>query len=233
MNATTYNPENGIASIQPGGNWGTVYDTLAQHGVVTPGARGSGVGIAGFILGGGYSFFTSAYGWVCDSVENFEVVLYDGRIVNANARENRDLWISLKGGSGNFGLVTRFDMRTFQYSDPRNPVIWGGAVFWDVNATEALIDVIVDFGNNAADDVDSTSFCMWSWDPVDPPGLACSLNNIRDVPSAPAFDGYMAVEGIISDTLRSDSMLNLTKEQYGGGGFQYTTLEPTRLPMQK
>jgi FAD/FMN-containing dehydrogenase len=221
MNATAYNPDNRIASIQPGGNWGSVYSALAPHGVVVPGGRGSGVGIAGFLLGGGNSFFNSAHGWGCDSVDNFEVVLADGRIVDASARENRDLWIALRGGSGNFGLVTRFDLRTIPYADPDDPVIWGGAVFWDANATEGLVDAIVDFGNNAADDVYSTSFCMWGLDPIDPPVVACSLNNILNVPSAPAFDGYMAVGGVISDTLRSASMLNLTEEQNGGGGFQY------------
>lgn len=56
-----------------------------------------------------YSFHTNSRGFACDNVGNFEVVLADGSIVNANAEENSDLWRSLKGASGNFGFVTRID----------------------------------------------------------------------------------------------------------------------------
>lgn len=229
MNATTYTPDGGNASIQPWGNSGAVYEVRAPHGVVVPGGRGFVIGIAGFILGGENSFFNSAYGFACDSVENFELVLADGHIANANARDNRYLWIAPKGGSGNFGLVTRFDMKTIPYRDPDNPVIWGGMLVWDINATEGFVDAVVDFGNNATADVYSTSFCGWGWAPDGSRGgrlLACSLNNILNVPSAPAFDGYMAVEGIVGNTLRSDSMLNLTREQDGEEGYQYVYSNP-------
>ncbi|KAK2763185.1 hypothetical protein FQN54_009821 [Arachnomyces sp. PD_36] len=220
MNSTTYDPEDNIASIEPGGNWGATYDALAPHGVVVPGGRGSAVGISGFILGGGYSFFTHAHGFACDTVKNFEVVLADGSVVNANAEENRDLWVSLKGGSGNFGLVTRFDMDAIPYAEPENPVIWGGGLFWDVNATYEVIETLAEFGDNAADDVSSTSFCMFLWAPQVGWQTACSLNNIINRPSAPAFDGYMAIGGVTNSTLRSDSMLNLTKEQDAVPGFR-------------
>ncbi|PGH26908.1 hypothetical protein AJ80_01491 [Polytolypa hystricis UAMH7299] len=179
------------------------------------------VGVGGFILGGGNSFFNGAYGFACDMVKNSEIVLADGSIVNANARENRNLCIALKGDSGNFGLVTRFDMHTIPYADPKNPVIWGGGLVWDVNATDGVIDALVEFGNNVADDVDSSSYCGLSWDPRRPQGglmTFCSLNNIRNKPSAPAFDRYMAVDGIIGSTLQSDTMLNLTRELDGGAG---------------
>lgn len=61
------------------------------------------------IYGQKYSFHSNSQGFACDSVVNFEVVLADGSIVNANPRENPDLYKSLKGGSGNFGFVTRVD----------------------------------------------------------------------------------------------------------------------------
>lgn len=56
-----------------------------------------------------YSFYSSREGFACDSVANFEVVLGDGSIINANAKKNSDLFRSLKGGSGNFGFITRVD----------------------------------------------------------------------------------------------------------------------------
>ena len=78
-------------------------------------------------MAGGLSFFAARYGLVCDNVENFEVVLASGEIVNANAKERSDLWFALKGGSNNFGIVTRFDLRTF-----RQGKFWGGFVGYPI-----------------------------------------------------------------------------------------------------
>ena len=78
---------------------------------------------------GGRSFFASRYGLVCDNVENFEVVLASGEIVNANARERPDLWFALKGGSNNFGVVTRFDLKTFEQGH-----FWGGFIGYPIEA---------------------------------------------------------------------------------------------------
>jgi hypothetical protein len=74
---------------------------------------------------GGLSFFSSREGFICDNVVNYEVVLANGSIVNANAQENPDLWKALRGGGNNFGIVTRFDLRTFEQGP-----FWGGAIFY-------------------------------------------------------------------------------------------------------
>lgn len=60
-----------------------------------------------------------------DNVLNYEIVLASGEIVNANADENRDLWLALRGGNNNFGVVTRFDFRTFPQGS-----FWGGSVYY-------------------------------------------------------------------------------------------------------
>lgn len=113
MNATSYDPDTKLASLQPGSMWRDVYNTLTPHGVTTTGGRADLVGVGGFITGGGYSFYHGARGFACDNVRNFEVVLADGRIVNANVDENGELWEALKGSSGNLGFVTRFDMSEY------------------------------------------------------------------------------------------------------------------------
>jgi hypothetical protein len=74
---------------------------------------------------GGLSFFSSREGFICDNVVNYEVVLSTGKIVNANANDNPDLWRALRGGGNNFGIVTRFDLKTFEQGP-----FWGGAVFY-------------------------------------------------------------------------------------------------------
>ena len=133
MNTTSYNPDTGIASIQPGARWGSVYEFVDPYNVTVVGARTSVVGVGGFTTGGGvnmffyilrtestgghwltpfqYSFHSNSHGFACDNVVNWEIVLADGSVINANASTNPDLWKAQKGGSGNLGFVTRIDQR--------------------------------------------------------------------------------------------------------------------------
>ncbi|KAK7749285.1 hypothetical protein SLS62_008254 [Diatrype stigma] len=114
-----------VVSIGAGEQWGEVYDKLAPLGLGVSGSRSSKGGIAGLALAGGLSFNSSRQGFICDDVVNYEVVLASGDIVNANADEHADLWRALRGGGNNFGVVTRFDMKTFKQGP-----LYGGSVFY-------------------------------------------------------------------------------------------------------
>lgn len=78
MNATTYDDETQVASIQPGSRWRGVYETLDPYHATVAGGRAASVGVAGFLTGGGNSFFSARKGFACDQVLNFEVVLASG-----------------------------------------------------------------------------------------------------------------------------------------------------------
>ena len=73
------------------------------------------------LLAGGVNFYGNQVGWSCNSVVNYEVVLADGSVVQANKTSYSDLFWALKGGSSNFGLVTRFDLETI-----KSPKVWAG-----------------------------------------------------------------------------------------------------------
>jgi FAD/FMN-containing dehydrogenase len=90
-----------------------VYAELQEHEVGVTGGRQSPVGVGGLTLGGGFGWTTPRTGFGCDSVVNYEVVLANGEIVNANAACHADLWRALKGGSSYLGVVTKFDIYTF------------------------------------------------------------------------------------------------------------------------
>jgi hypothetical protein len=87
---------------------------------------------------GGISPFSPRYGFGCDMVSNFSVVLANGDIVNANAGENPDLMVALKGGLNNFGIVVRFDMKVFQQGK-----IWGGYIVTPITALDANLAALV------------------------------------------------------------------------------------------
>lgn len=78
MAKSTYDTETKVVSIQPGSRWGGVYETLDPFNVTVPGGRVAVVGVAGFLTGGGNSYYTGRKGFGCDNVVNFEVVLADG-----------------------------------------------------------------------------------------------------------------------------------------------------------
>ncbi|GKZ26172.1 hypothetical protein AbraIFM66951_010044 [Aspergillus brasiliensis] len=100
------------AEIGVGLRWLEVYRRLEEHGVAVAGGRVPSVGVSGLLLGGGISFQNSQYGVGAMGVCNYEVVLANSQIINANAYENPDLFWALKGGGPNFGIVTKVEMNT-------------------------------------------------------------------------------------------------------------------------
>lgn len=92
---------------------------------------------------GGFSSSSPRFGMCCDTVDNFEVVLADGQIINANANANSDLWTALKGGSNNFGIVTRFDMRTFTQGKQ-----WAGLVVYPISTLDENFKALASMQND-------------------------------------------------------------------------------------
>lgn len=117
--------QDGHVQVAAGESWGAVYETLEPHGLGVTGGKSTTCGIGGLATQGGLSFYSSREGFICDNVVNFEVVVASGEILNANAQENSDLWVALRGGGNNFGIVTRFDVRTF-----RQGPMYAGMVFY-------------------------------------------------------------------------------------------------------
>ncbi|HSV47709.1 MAG TPA: FAD-binding oxidoreductase [Ramlibacter sp.] len=111
MQGIAVDPLRRIARAEPGLLWHD-YDAAVQaHGLASTGGEISHTGVAGLTLGGGIGWLSRRHGLACDHLVEAEVVLADGRIVIADAHENADLFWALRGGGGNFGIVTRFTFR--------------------------------------------------------------------------------------------------------------------------
>ncbi|RAQ72686.1 hypothetical protein COH20_008783 [Aspergillus flavus] len=123
---TGHNPNAGFSSadetaivldIRHRSSWigkylGEVYAWLEEQKLSAIGGRDQQVGLGGFLLGGGMGVLPNLHGLGADGVRNFEVLLADGRLINANANENANLHRVLKGGGSNYSIVTRFDLET-------------------------------------------------------------------------------------------------------------------------
>lgn len=93
LNSTHYDADTQTARLGPGTKWKHVYAELEKHGRVVVGAREAEVGVGGFLLGGGNTFYTPSHGFACDNVVAYEVVLADGRIITADAEgEHRGVY---------------------------------------------------------------------------------------------------------------------------------------------
>ncbi|KAK8066073.1 hypothetical protein PG997_012820 [Apiospora hydei] len=216
MNQTEYDAETQTAKIQGGSLWKDVYSTLEPYGVTVPGGRTSTVGVGGFILGGGNNFYSGHVGFACDNVVNYEIVLANGDLVNANANENADLWKALKGGSSNFGIVTRFDMRAFAAGD-----LYGGLITHPLSATDRVISALSHFVDGAADYQAGSAFAFWSYiRGASESVIISALHDATGTADAPAFAEYAAIEPRLSSSLRKDSHLNMTIELNFEKGFR-------------
>ncbi|MCJ1461459.1 hypothetical protein MMC07_000056 [Pseudocyphellaria aurata] len=216
MSKTTLNKDATAASIGPGSRWVNVYEVLDQLGVSVPGGRAGSVGVAGLTLGGGNSFFAARYGLVCDNVLNFEIVLADGRIVNANAKSNADLFQALKGGSNNFGIVTRFDLVAFKQGN-----IWGGVAVYPSSTTSQQLQAFVNFGNKIAKNPYGSIISIYQYSSTsDGISVTNAYEYTKPEANAPPFDEFLKIPNKIVDTLRVTNLTDLTAELEQAYGFR-------------
>ncbi len=118
-----------------GGRLGDVDAAVAGHGLIVPAGIMSETGVAGLSLGGGIGWFSRKHGLTCDQFVSLEMVLASGEVIEVTADEHPDLMWALKGGGGNFGVVTRFTFRAQEFG----PMMRIGVSLYDVgDAAEAL-----------------------------------------------------------------------------------------------
>lgn len=135
MRGVWVDPKGRRARAQAGCTLADVDRETQLHGLAAVLGFVSATGIAGLTVGGGFGYLTRQYGWTCDTLLSMEVVTAEGKVLRAAADENPELFWALRGGSGNFGIVTSFEYRLF----PVGPDILGGAIAWPgENAAEVL-----------------------------------------------------------------------------------------------
>ncbi|KIK52949.1 hypothetical protein GYMLUDRAFT_179541, partial [Collybiopsis luxurians FD-317 M1] len=134
-------------SFSAGVRWRDVYRVLKPENLTTVGGRIGDVGVGGFLLGGDY-------------ILNYEIVLFNGTIINANGSSHSDLYWALKLGSTNYGIVTRFDMVTY----PQGPV-WGGSQFFSIHDAPVLLNHLVAFTKNFDKDPKAFFGLSLAWNP--------------------------------------------------------------------
>jgi FAD/FMN-containing dehydrogenase len=135
LTSIAVDPRARIARAGGGVLWGEFDAATQAHGLHTPGGRVTSTGLGGFTTGGGYGWTSSKYGLACDNLVSAEVVLADGRVVRASEREHADLFWGIRGGSGNFGIVTEFEFRLH----PLGPQVLAGLMAFPVERAPQVL----------------------------------------------------------------------------------------------
>lgn len=108
--------------LGPGVHWGDLYQKLEKQGLMCAGGRDFGVGVPGFIFGGGLSFYSSRVGWGVDTLLSADIILADGELITASSSSHPELFKALHGGGAhNFGIVVNLTLKLYPYSG-----FWGG-----------------------------------------------------------------------------------------------------------
>jgi FAD/FMN-containing dehydrogenase len=162
MRAVSVDPDSRVARVQGGAVWGDLDRETQAFGLIVPGGVVSETGVAGLTLGGGEGWVRRKYGLTIDSLRSARVVCADGSVRTASATSEPDLFWALRGGGGNFGIVTEFEFRMH----PLGPIVAFAGVFYRVEDAPAILRRWRDYCADAPDEVSSVAVAITM--PADP-----------------------------------------------------------------
>jgi hypothetical protein len=141
-----------IVRAEPGITWGEFDRETQKYGLATPGGTVSSTGIAGLTLGGGIGWLLGKHGLTCDNLLSANIVTANGHFLHTNAEENADLFWALRGGGGNFGIVTSFTYRAY----PVDQVL-GGTIVYPLQKGRDVLQFFRSFTQSAPDELTASA----------------------------------------------------------------------------
>ena len=185
MKKIAVDPAKRTAVAEPGVKW-TEFDAATQaHGLATTGGTVGDTGIAGLTLGGGFGWLEGTCGMTVDNLLSADVVLANGEQVRASANEHPDLFWALRGGGGNFGVVTAFEYRLH----PMGPQIAGGMVVHPYSAAKEMLKFYGEMLRNAPDPLTAAAALLTGPDGNKACAIVCAY-------AGPVEEGLKAVAPI-------------------------------------
>jgi FAD/FMN-containing dehydrogenase len=202
LNAVEVDAESRIARAGGGANWKQFDVACHAHGLVTPGGVVGTTGVGGLTLGGGIGYLLGRCGLTCDNLVGAEVVTADGGVVTADAETNPDLFWGLRGGGGNFGVVTTFVFGLHPVS-----TVVGGLITYRFDAARDVLRRFVETMAKAPDDF--TCMAQLSGDANGEPVLQVFVCSTLPDDEPAQLRGLRSAPGLVSDAVRRIGYLDL------------------------
>jgi FAD/FMN-containing dehydrogenase len=216
LTSSSVDPVARLARAGGGLTWGELDAATQAHGLAVTGGRVPTTGVGGLSLGSGSGWLERAFGFTCDNLVEAEVVTAAGEIVTASETENADLFWALRGGGGNFGIVTSFTLKLH----PLGPIVWGGMLVFPGFRGAEVLKAYRDFTATAPDEVGSGLafmtapheefvpeparghpavgvICCYAGDPADAPAAYAPLLELGPAMAMVQPMPYVAVQAII------------------------------------
>lgn len=149
-----------VARVKAGARWGEVVEAVTPHGLAVMHGSSPSVGVMGYLLGGGLSFYGRAHGLAINHVRAFEVVTADGTLRRVDAGNGTDLFYALRGGGGSYAIVTAVEIGLLPYAE-----VTGGAMFFGIDDAFAVLRAWRDWTHDAPDTM-TTTFRLLCLPPV-------------------------------------------------------------------
>lgn len=232
LNSASLANDRTYVSLGTGLSWGQAYAIFGKDNIAFTGGICEDVGIGGLAVGGGQSLFQAGKGWVVDNIINYEVVLASGQIVNANQDNYPDLYKALKGGSTNFGIVTKVDLAAFDFNG-----MWGGQLLVALQGPQAgrdqmietITNITVDWVNYNKNDLDSGIQIVATYLRNGTQVVDVALSNTANIENPPALQPFLSLPNQIRNTNRHASLADLAHETSEAipRGFRYVTATVT------
>lgn len=163
-------PAHHLVRIGAGARWGDVAQALAPHGLAISSGDTRQVGVGGLTLGGGIGWMVRKYGLTIDSLKAADLITADGRALHVSAQEHPDLFWAIRGGGGNFGVVTSFDF----HAQPCGEIV-GGSVIYNTADAENLLSAWARSMRAAPEELSSTFVLFSGFGPQVPPQIMVLL----------------------------------------------------------
>ena len=217
LTAVSYSPGKSSVTVQTGARWNDVYELLDSHKVTVTGARTGSVGVGGYLLGGGISTLAVRHGWSVDTVTSIEVVLANGALRQTDEQQYPDLFRALKGGGSNFGVPTRFTMRTFPFEQFEFAI-----VRYESENIEQLIEQFAIVVQEAESDLDASLDLSVVLDPASGDVLAfLMLTRFGDLNESLLLHKLLSIpHGAITTTVGTPKHLASTLDESNPAGYR-------------
>ena len=151
MKGIRVDPAHGTVRAEGGVKWGEFDHETQALGLATPGGTDADTGIGGLTLGGGMGWLSGKYGLSCDNLVSVDLVTAQGQLLTASAKENPDLFWAVRGGGGNFGIVTSFEYQLH----PVGPTVLAGFVYYPFEKAEEFLRFYGDFSSKIPDEINT------------------------------------------------------------------------------